>query len=714
MNFPSKTFLLKIILHPLALALPITLIIVYFLEGTFEKYNVEQMGQKRLLGADESFDYADINDDGSTDQITFHLNTDHKAAVLIHLHSGKVLDQWNMDGIFLADKGCGVGDVDNDGKKDIVSLYFRNDSAFLFILNPLNPRKLYKTDVFVDTINIDEVFNDAYLTKMAFTDLTGDELPEIVFAISAGCNLYPRKVYAYDLKNNQLQRSPFLAQSIRINEETFASDLNGDEKKELLFNYHAPGKMKNIGHSSIHDHSSFLLILDHVLNIWSPPAELSGAPSSMDYHVISQNDRKYVLFIFTNSSNQGSPSSILLFDPYRKKILKRIFTGYEGKFQVLSAWSDDSVAIVQNAEGKLFEIGKDLELKPAGELPSQVVNGVLADLEIDNLGKRELIFRDKTSQDLCIVSQGSNKPMLMLATDQPINRFRNAWILTKDSEPFGIAIHADDVLYKYTYSQNKFVWMKWPVYLMIYLGIFGLYKLSIDFRLEQMRAFFEKDKQIAELKLKTIRNQLDPHFTFNAINAIASSLYKEDGKTAYFYLTRFSKLMRMTMLYSDKILRSLDDEIEFTIAYLEIEKLRFRNKFNYVIEVEENIELLVMVPRMIIQSYAESAISNGLMHREKDGRLKIAVKDMHQYLEVRITDNGVGIEKSKVFNKDRAFKSMRLITQFIDLINSLNASKVVVEMYDLHENDEVCGTETLIKIPYGIKYGPDSLPPNQV
>jgi LytS/YehU family sensor histidine kinase len=215
---------------------------------------------------------------------------------------------------------------------------------------------------------------------------------------------------------------------------------------------------------------------------------------------------------------------------------------------------------------------------------------------------------------------------------------------------------------------------------------------------------YEKDKQIAELKLKSIRNQLDPHFTFNALNAIASALYKEDNKTAYTYFAKFSKLIRTSMLYSDKIGRLLSQEIEFTLEYLEIEKFRFRNKFNYKFDVDENVDLMCEVPRMIIQTYADSAITNGLMHRDDGGMLTISIKEDDDQLEIRVTDNGVGIEKSKEYNKDKAFKSAKIMDEFIVLINDMNTSKISIKMYDFEEDDVVAGTEVLIMIPFDIKY----------
>jgi LytS/YehU family sensor histidine kinase len=219
---------------------------------------------------------------------------------------------------------------------------------------------------------------------------------------------------------------------------------------------------------------------------------------------------------------------------------------------------------------------------------------------------------------------------------------------------------------------------------------------------------YKKEQNLAELKLRSIRNQMDPHFTFNAVNAIGAAIFKEDKDTAYRYFTKFSKLIRSTMLYSDKLSRFLDEEIDFTRKYLEIEKFRFREKFNFEINVDETIDLGNEVPRMIVQSLAETAVNNRLMHRLEGGILKIDIFEKNEVIEIVVTDNGVGMERSKELNKEKAFKSVKIMEEFISGINELNDKPITLEMFDIFESGAVAGTRVIVKVPYGIRYCADT------
>jgi PAS domain S-box-containing protein len=214
----------------------------------------------------------------------------------------------------------------------------------------------------------------------------------------------------------------------------------------------------------------------------------------------------------------------------------------------------------------------------------------------------------------------------------------------------------------------------------------------------------EKEAELTGLKLKSIRNQLDPHFTFNAFNAIASYFLKENDTLSYKNFARFSKLLRGSMIYSDKIYRSIGEEIEMTAHYLEIEKFRFRDKFDYSIHYDNSLNLLLPVPRMIIQAYAETAIAISLMHRTEKGLLSIEIKWHKNYLAIIITDNGIGMNKAMKFNQNAHSESLKLMNEFISVINSMSISKVVVNINDLQQNSEITGTKVDIKIPSDVNY----------
>jgi LytS/YehU family sensor histidine kinase len=210
----------------------------------------------------------------------------------------------------------------------------------------------------------------------------------------------------------------------------------------------------------------------------------------------------------------------------------------------------------------------------------------------------------------------------------------------------------------------------------------------------------EQDRELAELRLKTIKSQMDPHFTFNAINAIGSFIYNEPPDVTYDYFGKFSKLIRETLQNTDKIYISLGEELEFVKTYLDLEKIRFKEKFNFIITVNDRVDKKVLVPKMIIQSYAENAVKHGLMHRPKGGLLEIQVTLRDQTLEFTITDNGIGRQKAAELIPTGTQRGLRIMSQFFEIHNKLYKNRIVQKITDLKdENGQPSGTRVSIIYP---------------
>jgi len=182
----------------------------------------------------------------------------------------------------------------------------------------------------------------------------------------------------------------------------------------------------------------------------------------------------------------------------------------------------------------------------------------------------------------------------------------------------------------------------WFISLLILLALFGVWSIFND---QKRKA--RKEKELIELQLKTIKSQMDPHFAFNALNTVASFIYAGDPDVTYDYFTRFGSLIRNILKDHDLLSRPLGDEIEFVKNYLELQKIRFKEKFTYQIRIDEDIPMDTQIPAMIIQSYAENAVKHGFMHRTADGVLTILIRKMEPCILISVEDNGVGREKQQ-------------------------------------------------------------------
>jgi hypothetical protein len=152
-------------------------------------------------------------------------------------------------------------------------------------------------------------------------------------------------------------------------------------------------------------------------------------------------------------------------------------------------------------------------------------------------------------------------------------------------------------------------------------------RMQKDFELQKL----ESEKKQAELHQKTIelemqalRAQMNPHFIFNCLSSINRFIFKNDNKTASDYLTRFSRLIRMVLIHSSKKLITLEDELEMLRLYLDLERLRFKDAFDYSITTKNIVDAgAIFIPPLLLQPFCENAVWHGLMHKETKGKMKI-------------------------------------------------------------------------------------------
>jgi ligand-binding sensor domain-containing protein len=238
----------------------------------------------------------------------------------------------------------------------------------------------------------------------------------------------------------------------------------------------------------------------------------------------------------------------------------------------------------------------------------------------------------------------------------------------------------------------------WFILVSVIISILIIF-LIIRYFFIQQRNKARRDKELIELQLKTIKSQIDPHFAFNAINTITSFIFSDKPDVTYDYFTRFARMMRNILEDDEKIARRLGDEIEFVRNYLELQKMRFGDKFIYTIKVDENIPANTQVPKMILQSYAENAIKHGLMPLKTGGLLAISVSMHDSVLELQVEDNGVGREKAALNNPDSTRRGFRIMERTIGLYSKLYATRIVQEIEDLRDEKGLArGTRAVLRI----------------
>ena len=217
--------------------------------------------------------------------------------------------------------------------------------------------------------------------------------------------------------------------------------------------------------------------------------------------------------------------------------------------------------------------------------------------------------------------------------------------------------------------------------------------------------------ELEQAKMKALQAQMNPHFIFNCLNSIRLYYMSEDLEKADDYITKFSRLIRSILNYSRMKNISLKEELGTLQLYMEFEQMRYKGKFDFIIDVDENINLAnIRIQSMLLQPFVENAIWHGLMMSEHQGLVKIQIKpydtsSSREKLIIIIEDNGIGRKKSKQFKKDNVSKrkshGLQITKERLDLLKRTENKEAMFEIIDLY-NDQNQAIGTKVHIIYDL------------
>lgn len=238
-------------------------------------------------------------------------------------------------------------------------------------------------------------------------------------------------------------------------------------------------------------------------------------------------------------------------------------------------------------------------------------------------------------------------------------------------------------------------------------GIFIFRNLTLKRKNDQLKngkQQAELQERAIRLEMQALRAQMNPHFIFNCLSSINCFILENETEKASDYLTRFSRLIRMVLTNSEKALITLDEELKMLKLYLDMERLRFENSFDYNITYTNDVEAeTVLVPPLLLQPFCENAIWHGLMNKEGKGHLTITIMKENEYLHCVIRDDGIGRAKAGELNKGSAKKEksmgLKITTERLSLFNQDKEGHTFYEIDDVtDENGDVTGTKVSVRI----------------
>lgn len=230
----------------------------------------------------------------------------------------------------------------------------------------------------------------------------------------------------------------------------------------------------------------------------------------------------------------------------------------------------------------------------------------------------------------------------------------------------------------------------------------GSYLLGRERRLKQK--FYAK-RQVQELELRVLRQQLNPHFISNAMNAIRDFIYLESKEEAAGYLTDFTRLMRLFLEASRNRFTTISDEKDLLERYIRLEQLRYPGKFNYSINIDPDIRKdMDEVPSLLLQPIVENAINHGLSHLEKDGLVTVCIAldpQDEEIINCTITDNGIGRKRAAELNassNNHVSRATQILTDRQQLLEADGIVRLTIVAKDAWPGKENPGTMVSVRV----------------
>lgn len=242
--------------------------------------------------------------------------------------------------------------------------------------------------------------------------------------------------------------------------------------------------------------------------------------------------------------------------------------------------------------------------------------------------------------------------------------------------------------------------------LVSFLVVSALIILFFVYRTREIRKRYKLENELNMSTQKALISQMNPHFIFNALNSVNLYILKNDKISSNLFLTNFTDLIRKVLENSQFHFISLYDELETLKAYMELEKARFTNKFDYEITTSEQIQLNDhSIPAMILQPFVENAIWHGFSTLEGNGKIRIEIKEPSpSMLMIVIEDNGIGREKAKeIMSQNGKIKKSfgtKLVGDRLSLFNRLNKTDFRFEYQDIYDEAGISrGTKVCVFLP---------------
>lgn len=675
------------ILFTAFIATLITLLCFLFLP-TLQKYKAEIISSE--LFPPEIQVYEDLDGDKISELIRFIPNTTGTSAFILEKND-KMLYQHNFAGQFVNSNFYFINDYNNDLLKEIYLFTIRKDSLFLHIIEGVT-RKIIAEDVFISTFLFHSTTPDIGVTYCKMCDFDKDGYSDLFINLNCTYTYKTRKNIIYNIVKRSLKSNKPTGACLAGDIQLF--DINKDGLPEIFGCFSALGNSPS--NYFLSDTFMWLLTPNIKSEMLFPPQKKGYYPGIVVTKPIIQNNENKIA-IFSCHSGGNDDSTYIAIVSQDGKQIKKLNLNYDifirKAFFNTTPENNPNKIVLFSSDGKLQQF--DSELNKINEDKLFPFRGFVMRFDIDNDSSKELIFIDN-NHNFIIVRNDFQHPVFL-----PIKIIKHRAISVENTKQGKqiLNIQAGDTLYKIDYHKNPLYPFRYFTYLIIWAAAFLVFYFIGKVYKKIASRRYESEKKMATLQITAVENQLNPHFNLNILNSIGALYESHEKDKAQYYMGKYSKLLRNVLLQSGKILVTIEEELEFTRNYLELEKLRMNHAFEYIISDEEKF-LDLEIPKMLIHTFCENSVKHGLRHLTKNGKLDIQFSGDKKQLKILISDNGVGREKAKQYSLMSTGKGLTIVNQTLKLHFQLKQKQIKYNISDIYdEQQNAAGTKVEITIP---------------
>lgn len=685
----QKTGIPKNAIRKAAAGLLITCMLTVGLLLITQPYTLTLVDTK-FLGDKLKYTFADLNGDGVTERIEIHKYIEGRSSLLIK-HDEQVIDQWNFDGDIIYSSRQMVHDYDQDGQAEIFVFTQLRDSLYFHCIDAFS-RKTEFRDVPVCQL-VPVMGKYSYIIEpVDFIDRGHDGLPEILFAINTGFAVHPRAVYSYLPARDTVISSP---ESFTVLSYFNKADLDGDGIPEYVASSQASGNCDpQVPYSDMY---AWLMVLQSDLTFKFEPRKTGSYPSRTSLIPFQWKNEMAILAMHNYNGSGDEDNYLALFDKTGSLSKKRVVRDPDilRRSYLIPNHQLPHKPLLLNEGGTLYSIDKELQLHKIKQLKNTKIQYPVY-LDIDHDRKDELVLLNEDNLGLTVFRSLFRHPASIRLPDSPALPYFSLVHDRKHTNGLSVCLEKQHLLFHYHRTWAHRFWYLFAV-------VIFLLVMAISLLIRKLTEFSEMKRSqarngLAELQMRSIQNQLDPHFTFNVIQSFGALLNESDTARANFVFEKYADMLKTTVLNSDKILVTLDEELGFVESYLSLEQFRQQDHFTHQVEISEGIDKNMLIPKMLIHIFVENAVKHGLRHRGPGGRLLISVGKDNGFVKITVTDNGIGRKEAATRTRFSTGKGFGILDQIIELYQLLHRSQIKYYIIDLKDGEKAAGTKIEIYI----------------